>query len=184
MVQRRRSQVTMTLNGRMIPDVEKSWDPGEGVDARDPAIREIIECAHLLKGLGFDMSDPAIQTRAIEQGRQRHKGYRRVNVQQQATMSQRHGIEQRTADPVGTVYYMRVGNRVKIGWSSNLPARLLTFNPEELVAVETGSKTVERQRHREFSQLRTTGEWFRLEEPLQSYLVSLGKPVPPAQLTD
>lgn len=75
--------------------------------------------------------------------------------------------------PGEVIYYMRIGNRVKIGWSTNLPGRLATINPEELMAVEPGGRAVECHRHAEFSYLRTHGEWFRLASPLVEHIASL-----------
>jgi hypothetical protein len=71
------------------------------------------------------------------------------------------------------VYYMRIGNRVKIGYSTNLIERLNAINPEELLAAESGSPEVERRRHRQFGQYRTHGEWFRLEGKLAEHIERL-----------
>lgn len=76
-----------------------------------------------------------------------------------------------SVDAVGeVVYYMRIGNRVKIGTSTNLRRRLASLNPEELMAVERGGRTVEACRHRQFAGLRTNGEWFRLEGELAQHI--------------
>jgi hypothetical protein len=68
------------------------------------------------------------------------------------------------------VYYMRIGNRVKIGYSANLKSRLDSINPEELMAIEPGGMGLERDRHDQFRELHTHGEWFRLEDPLVSHI--------------
>lgn len=69
----------------------------------------------------------------------------------------------------GLVYYIRLGNRCKIGFSTSLLSRLSALGAEEVLAVEPGSLTLEKQRHREFSDLRTRGEWFRLEDRLTEH---------------
>lgn len=69
----------------------------------------------------------------------------------------------------GLVYYVRLGNRCKIGFSASLLSRLSALGVEEVLAVEPGSLTLEKQRHREFSDLRTRGEWFRLEDRLTEH---------------
>lgn len=71
------------------------------------------------------------------------------------------------------VYYMRIGNRVKIGTSTNLAKRLQAINPEELMAVESGGADKERIRHEQFAALRTHGEWFRLEPPLTDHIAEI-----------
>lgn len=81
-----------------------------------------------------------------------------------------HGIEYLGGE---VVYYMRVGNRVKIGTTANLGMRLRTINPEELMATEPGGPGHERHRHAEFRALRTNGEWFRLESPLTEHIEKL-----------
>jgi hypothetical protein len=70
----------------------------------------------------------------------------------------------------GIVYYMRIGNRVKIGWTGNLKSRMKSINPEELLATEPGTRDKERQRHKQFEHLRVHGEWFAMEESLLSHI--------------
>lgn len=59
------------------------------------------------------------------------------------------------------VYYARIGNRVKIGTSTNVAKRMEEINPEELLVTEPGGAGLEHMRHLEFAHLRTHGEWFR-----------------------
>jgi hypothetical protein len=70
----------------------------------------------------------------------------------------------------GVVYYMRIGNRVKIGTTGSLKTRLEKINPEELITVERGGSMKESERHRQFAALRVNGEWFRMEEPLMAHI--------------
>ena len=70
-------------------------------------------------------------------------------------------------------YYVRLGNRVKIGTTTHLANRLQHIPCEELLAVEPGGVDVERERHRQFQQLRVTGEWFEYAEPLISHVAQL-----------
>lgn len=49
------------------------------------------------------------------------------------------------------VYYARIGNYVKIGYSTRLRNRLTTLRVDELLAVEPGGAELERQRHGEFA---------------------------------
>lgn len=71
------------------------------------------------------------------------------------------------------VYYMRFGDRVKIGYSANLARRLTAIPNDELLATEAGTRTVEAARHRQFRELRLTGEWFQHAEPLVSHIEGL-----------
>lgn len=85
------------------------------------------------------------------------------------------------------VYYMRIGNRVKIGTTANLKQRLADINPEELMAVEPGSVRLERMRHREFGHLRTHGEWFRYRGMLVEHIAMMqraGQKPPESSMVD
>jgi hypothetical protein len=71
------------------------------------------------------------------------------------------------------VYYMRLGNRCKIGWTSNLRRRLKAVQPEELLATEPGGVVTEAERHEQFAALRVVGEWFRYEGSLVDHVEAL-----------
>lgn len=51
------------------------------------------------------------------------------------------------------VYYLRIGDRIKIGFTVNLPQRLmaLRLDPSVVLATEPGGRDVEQRRHREFA---------------------------------
>lgn len=63
---------------------------------------------------------------------------------------------------MGQVYYLLVGDLVKIGFTANLAKRLKAYPPHaRLLAVEPGPKSLEKQRHRELrNSLRQSNEWF------------------------
>lgn len=50
----------------------------------------------------------------------------------------------------GVVYYVRIGDHIKIGYSAYFYNRMVTLQPAEILAVEPGHYRLERQRHREF----------------------------------
>jgi hypothetical protein len=66
-------------------------------------------------------------------------------------------------DREGFVYYLRVGERLKIGYSVDVKRRMRAYPPgSDLLAVEPGDRALETQRHRQFAGSRTDGrEWFR-----------------------
>jgi hypothetical protein len=66
-------------------------------------------------------------------------------------------------DRDGFVYYLMVGERLKIGYSVDVKQRMRAYPPgSELLAVEPGDRELETQRHRQFAGSRTDGrEWFR-----------------------
>lgn len=75
------------------------------------------------------------------------------------------------------VYYMRFGDRVKIGYTTNLASRLKAVPNDELLATEPGTRAVEAARHHQFRELRLTGEWFDHVEPLVSHIEGLQRAV-------
>lgn len=62
----------------------------------------------------------------------------------------------------GVVYYLRVGDLVKVGFTSNLVTRLRSYPPDSvLLAAEPGTRGLESQRHHELRHSLVRGqEWF------------------------
>lgn len=85
------------------------------------------------------------------------------------TPTYRTGYETRTS----IVYYLRFGNLVKIGTTTNLPQRMQAIPHDELLATEPGNARLEHSRHSQFKNLRHKGEWFRYEEPLTTFIAKL-----------
>ncbi len=78
-----------------------------------------------------------------------------------------------------SVYFVAAGERVKIGWSRNVVARisqLQTANPEpiSLLGVMPGGLALERQLHRQFHDARLAGEWFEKTPELVAYIAAIG----------
>jgi hypothetical protein len=72
----------------------------------------------------------------------------------------------------GFVYYLRVGDQIKIGFSSNVRQRLRSYPPgSELLALEPGTKKTERRRHNEFYEWLAAGrEWFEPSAELLKHI--------------
>lgn len=79
------------------------------------------------------------------------------------------------------VYYLKLGNRIKIGTTTNLPQRLLAVPHDEVLAVEPGGNATERNRHAQFARHRTTGEWFKAHAELNDHIAAIrsihGEPI-------
>lgn len=73
------------------------------------------------------------------------------------------------------IYYIRFGDRVKIGTSSNVKARLSTLPYDALLALEPGGVDLERRRHAEFAVHRVPGqrEWFEDTLALRDHVETL-----------
>lgn len=78
---------------------------------------------------------------------------------------------------LSVVYYLRMGDHVKIGTSCNVDARIraLYGNPEDLLATEPGDRTVEQHRHREFAaeRVRPDRELFNPSPRLLAHIATL-----------
>lgn len=83
---------------------------------------------------------------------------------------------------VDVVYYIRFGDRVKIGTSAGPRRRFAQLRHEEVLAFEPGDRTVEHRRHVEFADLRLGGEWFSLEGDLVDHIEALARAGDPWRL--
>lgn len=74
-----------------------------------------------------------------------------------------------------SVYYVRVGDLIKIGKTTQLRQRLLNYPPgSELLAVEYGSGDIEAMRLHQFRHLLAERkEWFRPGEDLLAHIATL-----------
>lgn len=86
------------------------------------------------------------------------------------------GREPQTSDCC--VYYVGTDDVVKIGFSKNPTARLRQLQsgfpmPLRLLGTEPGARALERARHKEFSDLRKSGEWFAHTGPLKLHIARL-----------
>lgn len=75
----------------------------------------------------------------------------------------------------GHVYFIRVGDFIKIGWSTRPMDRLRqlqTSHPDELEIMGTikGERSLEGKIHKRFSKNRVRGEWFEEDGPLLDYI--------------
>ena len=75
---------------------------------------------------------------------------------------------------VHVVYYLRLGDRIKIGTSGNPRQRLRSIPHDELLAFERGDRVIERRRHDQFAGDREgTSEWFAASVALREHVDDL-----------
>jgi hypothetical protein len=60
----------------------------------------------------------------------------------------------------GYVYFIRLGDRIKIGYTENVDRRLSELPHEEVLGVIPGTRDDEQGWHRLLADYRTVGEWF------------------------
>jgi hypothetical protein len=75
----------------------------------------------------------------------------------------------------GLVYFLQFGERVKIGFTTNLPNRLKNVPHDKLLALVPGTISTERMYHKKFESLRITGEWFEPDAEMLNYIDKLPK---------
>ena len=74
------------------------------------------------------------------------------------------------------VYFAQAGDMVKIGWSNNIPSRLVAIRnscPAEVVllrTIPTADRQLERTLHKRFAHLRVRLEWFSLRDELCAFI--------------
>lgn len=86
-------------------------------------------------------------------------------------------LQQRSVRDVeahGTVYFARVGELIKIGWSSDVDARLSHLHADAVFHTQPGTRHDERALHAKFNHLLVKGrEWFRADPELLAYIKGL-----------
>jgi hypothetical protein len=83
------------------------------------------------------------------------------------------------------VYYIRRRGVIKIGYTSNLRARMKALHPDELMAIERGTRQLETHRHRQFVAFRAAGrtrEWFEPDTHLLEHINERRSALPPPDL--
>lgn len=77
----------------------------------------------------------------------------------------------------GYIYYLRVGEHIKIGYAANLEKRLSSYPPDvDLLAVEPGTMKDEHQLHRTFKSFRASGrEWYDPRPVLMDHIAKVAK---------
>lgn len=71
------------------------------------------------------------------------------------------------------VYYMRQGDLVKIGTTTDIGSRSASIGAQGVMAIEPGDSAVEHRRHGEFAPERSHLEFFRLSAALAAHVVQV-----------
>lgn len=124
------------------------------------------------ESLGFDINDPEVIRTVVAANKRRRAGAQSQQAARLAAAKNTAASGEPT-EVESVVYYMRVGNRVKIGFTTNLAGRIAAVMPEEVLATEPGGRMLEGVRHRQFAGLRVTREWFRHDGSLTAHIEKL-----------
>lgn len=79
--------------------------------------------------------------------------------------------DERQQEP-GTIYYLQIGEHIKIGYTTNLDVRLGAYPPmAKLLATHPGTRQTESSMHQRFSADISGGrEWFRATPEIESHI--------------
>lgn len=77
------------------------------------------------------------------------------------------------ANPTGWVYFVRIGDLVKIGYTTNPKQRMTVLQPSDVMHLEPGTMQDERRCHLAFDHLRVEGEMFRPDPDLLAFIADL-----------
>lgn len=82
--------------------------------------------------------------------------------------------DSRAIEP-GWIYYVKVTDRIKIGYSTDVRQRMRAYPPHaELLAVHPGTPTLERDIHRDFAGHLAQGrEWFRPDTEVMAHVAKV-----------
>lgn len=129
------------------------------VDTSDPAWPAVAECLREYADAGIEI-DAAVIDIATRVGRKRWSSGEGPGISQRALVSASDAI----------VYYIRRGDLIKIGTTTEPRKRFGSLVPDEILAVEPGGVEEERARHRQFRFLRVRGEYFRDAPELREHI--------------
>lgn len=123
------------------------------------------------------VNGPAVDTRPIEEQRtyleSAHRRWVEMTEQRAAKLTVELGEDADKDTPDSVVYYLKFGDRIKIGFSTNLDNRLVALPHDELLATEPGGRLLEARRHLQFKEHRITGEWFKPAPDLLAHIEQL-----------
>lgn len=135
----------------------------ELVDTNDPAFESIARILTDLRDARVDLT-PEVVRAAVALGRHYHQRAQTPPPVPAQRVNELH-------KPV--VYYIRIGNLIKIGTTSDMRQRMLKLKPEEILAAEPGSYELERKRHQQFARHRSHGEYFLPARELTDHIQAI-----------
>jgi hypothetical protein len=150
---------------------------------------EPLRCRICAEDLTFDLikrmyvrEQPVCMACAIRvhEGLLRHYNTPEVTAFERIRHYNKHGEPRWRDEPAaqndpGWVYYIRMGDVIKIGYAIDVTKRMRAYPPSaELLAAHPGTKAVERDMHKRFSEDLARGrEWFRESDDLIAHIASV-----------
>lgn len=150
------------------------------LDGDEPAKIAILATFRDFELAGIAITDETAEA-AVKLGRLHYRQAREKRLEEERRR------EERTAElnsfrklledhPEGIVYYTRRGDAIKIGTTVNYTQRMRDLMPDEILAIEPGSYSVEHERHQQFQQyayFTVRSEYFCPGEELKKHILRL-----------
>jgi hypothetical protein len=135
------------------------------IDTTDPAWPSVIAVLREMADADVEI-DEAVVKIAAKLGAHRHQRAMLDASQSRRNQPAYVQITLMVADSSSVVYYVRRGDVVKIGTTTEPATRFRALMPDKILAVEPGGEDLEKARHRQFGHLRRRGEYFRVAPEL------------------
>lgn len=122
----------------------------------------------------FETREPALHH---EQAREQFKA---VQVERKQVEAKAAETRRLTAQRAGYVYYVEVGDRIKIGFTENVANRMRAYPPTStLLAAHPGTPAMEKEMHSKFRVHLAEGrEWFKHSPELTAHIEAVAKQFP------
>ena len=75
-------------------------------------------------------------------------------------------------ETVGVVYFIRLGSRIKIGYTTDVIRRMSALPHEEFLGMVPGTMRDEARCHAAFNHIRMAGEWFEDTPDLRAFIAA------------
>jgi hypothetical protein len=151
--------------------------------AGDPAVLPFISVVREWQRAGIEMTEELMAAalklahQRLEEGRREVAKIYDTREKEAATQAKLDALKPGAfGDAAGAVvYYIRRGEYVKIGTTTNLKQRMRDLMPDEVLAVEPGSYDLESTLHAQFAEIRFSPsmEYFKLTEELQEHIAAV-----------
>lgn len=150
---------------------------------REPEHHELPLCEPHYRDVGMHWIRDNIELiRAVSGVAEQDIMFDRVMRDARARLPEKHRLDQLDRDDHAArhsvVYYLDLGDRIKIGYTAHLTRRLADFrlDPSVVLATERGGCDVETRRHREFADERYgRKEDFAKSDRLMAHIAALAK---------
>lgn len=154
-------------------DLHPVTEPREPGWLSSPAATQIHDWIVNAARLGLDPRSPDVIRRCIEAGTADFERLESAGGRVGSYRAIRAAARRAGPGHPPVVYYMRQGDLVKIGTTTDIGSRSASIGAQGVMAIEPGDAAVEHRRHDEFAPERSHLEFFRLSAALAAHVVQV-----------